>query len=88
MDKDIITTDTNDTELDDSAVKRPVRHHRRDAQSDKYFKIRNILNIIFMIGALAGVLVLYFYDKTVGTVIILVSMVLKMTECCFRLMRQ
>jgi hypothetical protein len=49
--------------------------------------IRNILNIIFMIGAVVGVLVLYFHDKTIGTVIILVSMVFKMAECCFRLIR-
>ena len=33
------------------------------------------------------VLVLYFHDKTIGTVIILVSMVFKMAECCFRLIR-
>lgn len=49
--------------------------------------VRNILNIIFMVGAVVGVLVLYFHDKSMGTVIILVSMVFKMAECCFRLIR-
>ena len=68
----------------------PIPRHRRGEEEqprDRFFKIRNILNIIFMVGAVVGVLVLYFHDKSMGTVIILVSMVFKMAECCFRLIR-
>ena len=68
----------------------PIPRHRRgedEQPRDRFFKIRNILNIIFMVGAVVGVLVLYFHDKSMGTVIILVSMVFKMAECCFRLIR-
>lgn len=67
---------------------KPVRRHRRAAQDDKYFKIRNVLNIIFMIGAVAGMAVFYFHDRTMGTIIILTAMAFKIAECCFRFIRQ
>lgn len=69
-------------------VRRPMRHHRRDASNDKYFKIRNILNIIFMLGAIAGMALFYFHDRTTGTIVILTAMAFKMAECCFRFIRQ
>ena len=48
--------DNNETninnEVDESTgLERPHRFHRRPASEDKYFKIRNVLNIIFMLGA-------------------------------------
>ena len=36
-------------DIEEVSVVRPPRHHRREPQEDKYFKIRNILNIIFML---------------------------------------
>ena len=87
MDNEFLTDDKQNLDLEESAVKRPQRHHSRGERSDRFFMVRNILNIIFMIGAVVGVLVLYFHDKSMGTVIILVSMVFKMAECCFRLIR-
>lgn len=54
---------------------------------DRYIGLRNILNAIFMLGALAGVLIYYVWDSQVGTIIILVSMLFKIVECVFRLMR-
>ena len=63
------------------------RNHRRPSD-DKYFKIRNVLNIIFMIGAVIGMAVFYFSDSTMGTVIILTAMAFKIAECCFRFIRQ
>ena len=67
---------------------RPPRHHRRDASEDKYFKIRNVLNIIFMVGAIVGMGIFYFHDRTMGTIIILTAMAFKIAECCFRFIRQ
>ena len=43
-------------------------------------KIRNILNIIFMITALVGVIWYLTKDKTMGTYIILFSMCLNIAE--------
>lgn len=70
------------------AAQRPVRHHRRDASNDKYFRIRNILNIIFIIGAIVGMGIFYFHDRTMGTIVILTAMAFKIAECCFRFIRQ
>lgn len=69
-------------------LQRPARRHRRDASNDKYFKIRNTLNIIFMIGAIAGMAIFYFHDRTMGTIVILTAMAFKIAECCFRFIRQ
>ncbi len=80
MEENIQETESNDV--------RPIRHHRRDASNDKYFKIRNVLNIIFMIGAVVGMAVFYFHNRTMGTIIIITAMVFKMAECCFRFLRQ
>ena len=43
-----------------------------DEKQDKYLMLRQILNIIFMLGAVAGVLL---------------SMFFKMVECVFRLLK-
>ena len=77
MDNEFLTDDKQNLDLEESAVKRPEIHHSRGERSDRFF----------MVGAVVGVLVLYFHDKSMGTVIILVSMVFKMAECCFRLIR-
>jgi hypothetical protein len=46
-----------------------------------------VLNIIFMLMAIIGV-VLYFTDyRTIGTYVLLASMAVKMVECCIRLLR-
>ncbi|MCF0202421.1 MAG: hypothetical protein HUK08_03555 [Bacteroidaceae bacterium] len=62
---------------------------RRDEQSlkDKYFLIRNILNTVFIIGAVVGVALYFLYSNEVGTYVILASMVFKMAECCFRFIK-
>lgn len=59
---------------------------RRDEESlrKKYYIIRNILNTIFLIGAIVGMLLYFFYSEQVGTYVILGSMIFKMAECCFR----
>ena len=85
--------DNNETninnEVDESTgLERPHRFHRRPASEDKYFKIRNVLNIIFMLGAKVGMGVFYFHSRTMGTIIILTAMAFKIAECCFRFIRQ
>ena len=55
-----------------------------EKSTDKYLRIRNILNIIFMLGAIVGVAIYFFANITVGTIIILAAMVFKIIECCIR----
>jgi len=59
---------------------------RRDEDSlkQKYYIIRNILNTIFLVGAVVGMLLYFFYSNQIGTYVILGSMIFKMAECCFR----
>lgn len=80
--------DNTGTGANSDAVPPVRRHHRRGPADDKYFKIRNILNIIFMLGAIVGMGVFYFHDRTLGTIIILTAMAFKIAECCFRFIRQ
>lgn len=64
--------------------------HKRDeeqepASNGKLFIIRQILNVIFMIGALAGA-VLYWTqpEPTTGILVIMTAMFFKMAECVLR----
>ena len=77
---------TTDIEQNSSAIH--PRHRRPHKSEDKYFKIRNVLNIIFMLGAIAGMAIFYFQDRTIGTIVILTAMAFKIAECCFRFIRQ
>ena len=56
---------------------------------DRIFWIRNILNIIFIIGAVVGVIFYFFTQKeTLGIIIILTAMFFKMAECSIRIFRK
>ncbi len=70
-------------------LNQPRRKHRRPANSgsDPLFTLRNILNIIFMLAAIAGVVVYVWVDNTIGTYIVLGAMAIKMVECCLRMLR-
>lgn len=60
------------------------RHHRAQKPRDRFFKVRNILNIIFMLGAIGGVLLYFFVGNTVGTIVMLIAVVFKIVECALR----
>ena len=67
-----------------------MRYHQRnndEDSKDNYLQLRQILNIVFMIGAVAGVLIYFYYGKSLGTIIILVAMFFKMVECVLRLLK-
>lgn len=67
-----------------------MRYHSRlkeDEKQDKYLMLRQILNIIFMLGAVVGVLLYFYQNKTIGTIVIAVAMFFKMVECVFRLLK-
>jgi hypothetical protein len=79
--------DRNDFEMPQEQNEQ-VRHHhyRKDDGFRKagYLKVRNVLNIIFMLGAVAGVIVWATANQTVGIIIILASMAFKLVECALR----
>lgn len=67
-------------------------HHRDEAQESqpnrKVFIIRQILNAIFMVGAIIGG-VLYWIqpEPTFGILVIMTAMFFKMAECVLRFKR-
>ena len=69
--------------MDNSTIYR----RRRGEDEDKYRMLRQILNILFMLGAVIGVIVYFYYGRDLGTIIILVSMAFKLAECVFRLIK-
>ena len=60
-------------------------HRLNNEHEDETLKLRNILNIIFMLGAIAGLVVYFFINHTIGTIIILAAMVFKIVESSIRL---
>ncbi len=65
----------------------PLRHHRNkelNKDADQFLMIRQVLNLIFMIGAIIGVIIFLTGNTQVGTIVILASMVFKIAECAFR----
>ena len=50
-------------------------------------KIRNWLNLIFMIGAVIGVIWYLTKDNTVGTYILLIAMCFKIAESSLRMVK-
>ena len=68
-------------------IYRRRRGEDEDNGEDKYRMLRQILNILFMLGAAVGVIVYFYYGRDLGTIIILVSMAFKLAECVFRLLK-
>ncbi|MBW4757612.1 hypothetical protein [Prevotella histicola] len=75
-------------ENQNSTVRRPDHRMHRQERKDRFLYIRQWLNIIFMLGAVVGVIVYFLADlTTTGTIIILVAMVFKIIECILRFIR-
>lgn len=61
---------------------------RKVQREDRFRTLRQWLNIIFMLGAIVGVIVWYATDATnTGIIIILASMVFKFVEATLRIIR-
>ncbi|MBO5187585.1 MAG: hypothetical protein J6B91_11230 [Prevotella sp.] len=74
----MIIEKTNDSDNRDS-------RHKRD--SNLILKIRNVLNIIFMLTAIVGVIVYISSNKETGMFIVLAAIPFKITESAIRLLR-
>ena len=73
-------------EIKNSSARPP--HHRQPLHNNKSERsmIRQVLNIIFMIGAIVGLIFYFAMDnQQTGIIIILVSMVFKFAESALRL---
>lgn len=67
-----------------------IRKRRRGEEekpADQFLKLRNWLNIIFMVSAIIGVLLYFFHDQTTGTIVVLGAMIFKIVESALRFIR-
>lgn len=62
----------------------PRHRHTREQANRKLLKLRNVLNLIFMLGAVVGVCIYLFSNETTGIYIILGAMSFKIVECTLR----
>lgn len=58
-----------------------------DNENDSIFWIRQVLNIAFMLGAIAGVVCFLWGDRQTGLYIVMVAMVVKMGESALRILK-
>lgn len=66
------------------------REHQEELHTKRetiLLRIRNVLNLIFMVGAIVGVIYYVSADKQTGIYIILGAMVFKIMESAIRILR-
>lgn len=70
--------------MDNQIPRRSRQEERNSLSANSFLRIRNILNTIFIFGALIGMGVYFWKDQTIGGIIIIGAMVFKFVECCLR----
>lgn len=80
-----MTNETTENYAAEEYSGHPIRPHRKPR--NLMFKVRNVLNTLFIIGAVAGIVYTLRGDRTVGFYIVCVSMVLKFVESAIRLLK-
>lgn len=75
------TNDIPPVQTDEQA---PRRHRK---PQDRMLRLRNVLNILFMLGAVVGVIYVMKIDRTTGLYIIFGAMALKFVESAIRLLK-
>lgn len=68
-----------------TTIERPQRRHRQP--SNRIFIVRNVLNLLFMVGAIVGVVYTLKVDRIVGAYIICGSMVFKFIDSALRILK-
>lgn len=90
QDNDITKQNVNitpQTEQENESTSIPRRHRGETRPQKRFLRLRNWLNIIFMLGAIVGMLTYTFAGQLIGTIIIICAMLFKVVECCLRFMR-
>ncbi len=65
-------------------LQRKSRGDVNPTDNSKLLKLRNLLNIIFMLGAIVGLVIYFLGHQQAGIIVILFSMVFKMAESTIR----
>lgn len=71
---------------DNSSRFSPERGQHKEKLRHTIAIIRNVLNLLFILAAVAG-MVCYFYQRDLSTMLICVAIVLKFAESALRILR-
>lgn len=71
-----------------STTPRAPRQHKAPKAHTLTDYVRQWLNIIFMLGAVVGVIIYLVSDRTIGTIIVLAAIVFKIVECILRMINR
>ena len=72
----------------ESVAQPPRRNHRQAREHNRIDYIRQWLNIIFMLGAVVGVIFYFLSDSNTGVIILLTAIVFKFVECVLRVINR
>ncbi len=73
----------------ESTAVRPHHRQQRYSEPDKFYKLRNILNIIFIVTALVGIaLYLLTTYRSAAVITMIVGVVIKFVEATLRMIRR
>ena len=72
----------------ESVAQTPRRNHRQPREHTRIDYIRQWLNIIFMLGAVVGVIFYFLSDSNTGVIILLTAIVFKFVECVLRVINR
>lgn len=82
-------TEQNMNEQNNESVAQPPRrNHRQPREHTRIGYIRQWLNIIFMLGAVVGVIFYFLSDSNTGVIILLTAIVFKFVECVLRVINR
>lgn len=82
-------TEQNMNEQNNESVAQPPRrNHRQPLEHTRIDYIRQWLNIIFMLGAVVGVIFYFLSDSNTGVIILLTAIVFKFVECVLRVINR
>lgn len=82
-------TEQNMNEQNNESVAQPPRrNHRQPREQNRIDYIRQWLNIIFMLGAVVGVIFYFLSDSNTGVIILLAAIVFKFVECVLRVINR
>ena len=57
------------------------------AEKGRFFKLRNILNTIFILVTIAGMAIFYWKNQELGGILLISAVVIKLAECVLRILK-
>lgn len=81
---EVIVNNNTEEKEEDIFIPRKKHHIKPEDGRGKFFALRQILNIIFMLGAVVAVVLVLMDKDTHGMIIAVIAMAFKMAECVLR----